>query len=87
VTPTIVSTSGNPLQIPSETGNTTSGSGGGILNHLGTLIPNVSRVNRNTAGIGGGGIASGPIGSGGIGSSRLLVNFSQVNGNTTTADR
>src|ERR1022692_746857 len=71
------------LNFSQVNGNTTSGSGGGILNHAGTLSLNTSQVNGNTAAVGGGGIASGTGGMGGNGSSTLTVNFSQVNGNTS----
>jgi hypothetical protein len=71
------------LNFSQVNGNTTSGSGGGILNHAGALTLNASQVNGNTAAVGGGGIASGTGGMGGNGSSMLTVNFSQVNGNTS----
>ena len=70
------------LNFSKVTGNTTTGSAGGILNHGGTLILNFSQVNGNTAAGGGGGIASGTGGMGGPGASKLVLNFSQVNGNT-----
>ena len=41
-------------------------------------------MNGNTSGGGGGGIASGPGNGGTAGSSTLVLNFSQVNGNTST---
>lgn len=62
--------------------NSTSGSAGGILNHGGSLFLNRSKVSDNTAAGGGGGIASGTGGMGGPGSSILVVNLSQVDGNT-----
>src|ERR1019366_4584343 len=71
------------LNFSQVNGNTTSGSGGGILNHAGTLTLNASQVNGNSAAVGGGGIASGTGGMGGNGSSNLPVSFSQVNGNTS----
>src|SRR6266851_1440997 len=69
------------LNFSQVTGNTTSASAGGILNHAGTLTLNASQVNGNTAAVGGGG-TGGTGGMGGNGSSMLTVNFSQVNGNT-----
>ncbi len=71
------------LNFSQVTGNTTSASAGGILNHAGTLTLNASQVNGNTAAVGGGGIGSGTGGMGGNGSSMLTVNFSQVDGNTS----
>ena len=59
--------------------------GGGIQNLLGSVTLNSSQVNRNTS-LNGGGIASGN-GNGGIppGTSHLVLNKSQVDGNTATA--
>jgi hypothetical protein len=62
-----------------------SAGGGGIQNLLGTVTVNSSAVDGNTS-LNGGGIASGN-GNGGIppGTSHLVLNNSQVNGNTATA--
>ena len=59
--------------------------GGGIQNLLGSVTVNSSKVDDNTS-LNGGGIASGN-GNGGIppGTSHLMVNNSEVNGNTATA--
>ena len=59
--------------------------GGGIQNLLGSVTLNSSQVNRNTS-LNGGGIATGN-GNGGIppGTSHLVLNKSQVDGNTATA--
>ena len=59
--------------------------GGGIQNLLGSVTLNNSQVNRNTS-LNGGGISSGN-GNGGIppGTSHLVLNKTQVDGNTATA--
>ena len=60
--------------------------GGGIQNLLGTVTVSKSQVNRNTS-LNGGGISSGP-GNGGAplpATSQLIVNKSEVDGNTAIA--
>src|SRR6266699_1714770 len=64
--------------------------GGGIVNILGTVTLNSSRVNNNIAqGFVGGGISSGPGpgngGQPGPATSQLVLSKSEVNGNTATA--
>jgi hypothetical protein len=74
------------LQGLTITGGNTPGPGGGIFNLQGTLIVNHSRVTGNASAggmmSGGGGIASGTLGAGPAGTT--IVNFSQVNRNTTS---
>ena len=71
------------------TGGNTSGPGGGIFNLEGTLVLNHSRVTGNSSAGGmmsmaaGGGIASGTLGTGPAGTA--VLNFSEVDHNTTTA--
>src|SRR5262245_8932750 len=72
------------LNASQVTGNTTTGGGGGILNHAGTATLNASQVSGNTAG-NGGGIASGPGDpESPITSSSLTLNGSRVDHNTAT---
>jgi hypothetical protein len=59
------------------------GGGGGILNHAGTATLNGSAVDGNLSQGGGGGIASGPGEVGAAGGSNLVLNFSEVNDNTS----
>ena len=73
------------LNATAVTGNTTTGGGGGILNHAGTATLNASQVSGNTAG-NGGGIASGPGDpESPITGSSLTLNGSRVDHNTATA--
>jgi hypothetical protein len=73
------------LNATAVTGNTTTGGGGGILNHAGTATLNGSHVSGNTAG-NGGGIASGPGDpESPITGSSLTLNGSRVDHNTATA--
>jgi hypothetical protein len=69
------------------TGGNTPGPGGGIFNLEGTLVLNHSRVTGNASAGGmmsaGGGIASGTLGTGPVGTA--MLNFSQVDHNTTSA--
>ncbi len=83
----LVTGSGNlTLQGLTITGGKTPGPGGGIFNLEGRLTLNHSRVTGNASAGGmmsaGGGIASGTLGAGPLGTTTL--NFSQVDGNTTS---
>jgi|SRR6266851_3277232 len=65
------------LNFSQVTGNTTSASAGGILNHAGTLTLNASQVNGNTA--------PGAYGGGILNHGAMTINLSQVDSNTTPA--
>jgi hypothetical protein len=83
----LVTSTGNlTLQGLTITGGNTGAPGGGIFNLEGTLTLNRCVVTGNTSAGGmmsaGGGIASGTLGTGPAG--LATINFSQVNGNTTS---